>query len=147
MTAAAAQNEQRCLRARIYFSPVSVTEPLPARAGVVSAAMLTLELVSEQPDWMEALRVALTRPPGVPERRTGQDPWAHAPVSRPQRISDDLAWLRAAIDEPRAYGLHELEGTAAVGIWEANEEDSELRERFRRLDQRGVLDAAGFHVR
>ena len=108
--------------------------------------MLTLELVAEQPNWTGALQVALTRPPGVPERRAGQDPWAPPPTSGTQRISDDLCWLRAAIDEPQAYGLHELRGTAAVATWQASEENSELRERFQ-LDQRGVLDAAGFHFR
>jgi hypothetical protein len=106
--------------------------------------MLTLELVAEQPDWMGALRVALTRPPGVSERREGQDPWATAPISRPRRISDDLSWLRAALDEPRAFGLYELDGTAAVAVWEAREEGSEPSEHLRRLDRRGVLDAAGF---
>ena len=109
--------------------------------------MLTLELVAETPNWTGALRVAMTRPPGVPERRGGQDPWAVAPTSRPRRISDDLAWLRAAVDEPQAHGLHEIGGTAAVAIWEASEETPELRERFQRLDRRGVLDAAGFFFR
>jgi hypothetical protein len=108
--------------------------------------MLTLELVREEPNWMRALQVAMTRPSGVPERRVGQDPWAPPPTPRPQRISDDLCWLRAAMDEPQAYGLHELEGTAA-GTWQASDEDSALRDRFQRLGQRGVLDAAGFHLR
>ena len=31
--------------------------------------MALLELVNQSPDWREALGVALTRPPGVPERR------------------------------------------------------------------------------
>jgi hypothetical protein len=106
--------------------------------------MLTLELVAERPDWMGALQVALTRPSGVPERRVEDDPWAEPPVSRPRRISDDLTWLRAAMDEPEAYGLSELTGTAAVAVWEAGEEGSEPSEHLRRLDQRGVLDAAGF---
>ncbi len=106
-----------------------------------------LELVAEQPDWMGALRVALTRPSGVSERRADQDPWAPPPMSRPRRISDDLSWLRAAVDEPEAYGLHELNGTAAVAVWEAGEDGSELSEHLRRLDQRGVLDAAGFLFR
>jgi hypothetical protein len=109
--------------------------------------MLTLELVAEQPDWMRALQVAMTRPQGVPERRTRQDPWGAPPTPRPQRISDDLSWLRAAMDEPQAHGLQQLGGTAAVAIWQASEEDSELRERFQRLDERGVLDAAGFLFR
>jgi hypothetical protein len=108
--------------------------------------MMTLELVAEQPNWMRSLQVALTRPPGAPERRAGQDPWARPRTSRPRRISDDLSWLRAAMDEPRAHGLHEIGGTAAVGAWQASE-DEELRERFQRLDQRGVLDAAGFIFR
>ena len=34
-----------------------------------------LELVRHQPDWLAALGVALTRPPGVPERRREEDPW------------------------------------------------------------------------
>lgn len=106
--------------------------------------MLMLELVAERPDWTGALRSALTRPPGVSERRTGQDPWAPPPSSRPRRIADDLGWLRAAMDEPEAHGLRELQGTAAVAVWEAGGEGSEPGEHLRRLDQRGILDAAGF---
>jgi hypothetical protein len=106
--------------------------------------MMTLELVAVQPDWTAALRVALTRPPGVPERRAGEDPLAAPPSSRPRRISDDLSWLRAAMDEPETYGLSALDGSAAVAVWEAGEEGSELAEHLQRLDQRGVLDAAGF---
>ena len=65
--------------------------------------MALLELVSERPDWMGALGVALTRPPGVPERSAGEDPWTRPSRDdgeRPRRISDDLAWLRQAMDEP-----------------------------------------------
>ncbi len=109
--------------------------------------MLTLELVTDQPDWMGALQVALTRPAGVPERRGGHDPWSAPATPRPQRISDDLSWLRAAMDEPLAHGLNELHGTAAVAVWQASEPSSESRERFERLQERGVLDAAGFHLR
>jgi hypothetical protein len=106
--------------------------------------MLTLELVAERPDWVGGLRVALMRPAGVTERRADQDPWGPPPMSRPRRISDDLGWLRAAMDGPAASGLHELEGTAAVAVWEAREEGSEPGAHLRRLDQRGVLGAAGF---
>jgi hypothetical protein len=48
------------------------------------------------------------------------------------------------MDEPEAYGLSELAGTAAVAVWEAGEEGSESSEHLHRLDRRGVLDAAGF---
>lgn len=51
------------------------------------------------------------------------------------------------MDDPEAYGLHELDGTAAVAVWEAGEEGSELSEHLQRLDQRGVLGAAGFLFR
>jgi hypothetical protein len=78
-----------------------------------------LELVLDRPDWMNALGVALTRPPGVPERRQDQDPWRPEPDKRPRRIADDLAWLRQAYDEPEENGL-------------------------RPLRDRRVLDAAGF---
>ena len=43
-------------------------------------SMTILELVKPRPDWLGALQIALTRPPGVPERRSGEDPW-----SRPRR--------------------------------------------------------------
>jgi hypothetical protein len=105
--------------------------------------MAVLELVSSRPDWLGALTVALTRPPGVPERRSGDDPWQEGGgrAPRPRRISDDLAWLRQAYDEPAAHGLRGLDDTAAVAAWEA---DSEARERLERLRDRQVLDAAGF---
>ena len=72
-----------------------------------------LELVLDRPDWLNALGVALTRPPGVPERRAGQDPWNPAPEGeqkRPRRIADDLAWLRQAYDEPEENGLTPAQG-------------------------------------
>jgi hypothetical protein len=102
-----------------------------------------LELVLETPDWMSALGVAMTRPPGVPERRAGQDPWKPESEgqSRPRRIADDLAWLRQAYDEPEENGLRPLRDTAAVGAWEP---DHACSERLRRLRDRRVLDAAGF---
>ena len=103
--------------------------------------MALLELVSHSPDWMEALGVALTRPPGVPERRGGEDPWNRDAGNRPRRISDDLAWLRQAIDEPESHGLRGLGDTAAVAAWEP---DTEAVARLDRLRERRVLDAAGF---
>ena len=103
--------------------------------------MAMLELVNTRPDWREALGVALTRPPGVPERRAGEDPWSDGPPDRPRRISDDLAWLRQAIDEPESNGLRGLGDTAAVAAWEI---DGEATSRLDRLRERHVLDAAGF---
>ena len=101
-----------------------------------------LELVLAQPDWLNALGVALTRPPGVPERRQGQDPWhPDEQASRPRRIADDLAWLRQAFDEPEENGLRPLHDTAAVAAWTV---DSSCKERLGRLRDRQVLDAAGF---
>src|SRR5829696_8410045 len=100
-----------------------------------------LELTGAQPDWMKALSVALTLPPGQPERRAGQDHWHPEPtVSRPQRISDDLAWLREAMDEPALHGLEMIgDGTRAVA-WKP---ETELFPRLTRLRDRGVLAAAG----
>jgi hypothetical protein len=103
--------------------------------------MPMLELVNEKPDWMGALGVALTRPPGVRERRSGEDPWREEAPERPRRASDDLAWLRQAIDEPDANGLHSLDDTAAVAAWEL---DGGAAARLDRLRDRRVLDAAGF---
>src|SRR3954453_538680 len=104
--------------------------------------MAVLELVHSRPDWMGALTIALTRPPGVPERRAGEDPWHEGEeIERPRRISDDLAWLRQAYDEPEEHGLQGLRDTAAVAAWLA---DQEAQERLARLRDRQVLDAAGF---
>ena len=104
--------------------------------------MALLELVHATPDWMGALGVALTRPPGVPERRSGDDPWHDdGAAERPRRISDDLAWLRQAMDEPESNGLRGLGDTAAVAAWEPT---GEAAARLDRLRERRVLDAAGF---
>jgi hypothetical protein len=103
--------------------------------------MPVLELVNDRPDWMNALGVALARPEGVPERRGEEDPWTAPEHERPRRISDDLAWLREAIDEPASHGLRGLSDTAAVGAWEA---EGEAADRLGRLRFRRVLDAAGF---
>jgi hypothetical protein len=104
--------------------------------------MALLELVHRSPDWREALGVALTRPPGVPERRAGEDPWSDEGArERPRRISDDLAWLRQAIDEPESNGLRGLGGTAAVAAWEL---EPDAVARLDRLRERHVLEAAGF---
>jgi hypothetical protein len=103
--------------------------------------MAVLELVQHHPDWRNALGVAMTRPPGVPERRGAEDPWQEGDRERPRRISDDLAWLRQAMDEPTDCGLEGLADTAAVGAWIP---DEPAAARLCRLRDRRVLDAAGF---
>jgi hypothetical protein len=101
-----------------------------------------LELVRERPDWLNALGVAMTRPPGVPERRSEEDPWSpEVDAPRPRRIADDLAWLRQAFDEPEDNGLRPLHDTAAVAAWEP---EAACSDRLLRLRERHVLDAAGF---
>jgi len=109
--------------------------------GVDHRVML-LELVQEKPSWREALAAALTLPEGMDERREGQDPWIPS-TDRPRRISDDLAWLRNAVDEPEAHGLRMIEGSAAAGAWEIID-GSRVTEHLGRLEARGVLEAAGF---
>jgi hypothetical protein len=106
---------------------------------------MLLEQVAERPDWMNALAVAITPPPGVAERRSpDDDPWAPQPSDRPRRISDDLVWLRDAVDEPVENGLTPVEKSdAAVSTWEAVASSAE---RLVRLRNRGVLDAAGFVI-
>jgi len=104
--------------------------------------MTLLELVRPQPDWMKALEVAFTRPPGVPERRAGEDPFETKPeADRPRRIADELVWLRQAMDEPEGNGLTPLPQSAAVAMWDT--EDA-CFDRLRKLRDRRVLDAAGF---
>ena len=106
--------------------------------------MALLELVRPEPDWLAALEVAFTPPPGTPDRRHDDDPWDGEPPSgedEPRRISDELLWLRHAIEEPEASGLTRLPDSAAVGMWDA--EDACLK-RLCRLRDRKVLDAAGF---
>ncbi len=104
---------------------------------------MILELVKQRPDWIGALEVAVTRPPGVPERRGREDPWNPSPSGRPRRISDDLAWFRSAIDEPKDFGLVPVDESAAATAWEP-EPQTDVSDRLARLRDRGVLDAAGF---
>ena len=105
---------------------------------------MLLELVHARPSWSQALAAALTLPPGMTERRHGQDPWQPA-TDRPRRISDDLAWLRGAVDEPETHGLRELRGTAAAAAWEVTD-GPRVGDHLERLEARGVLEAAGFLV-
>jgi hypothetical protein len=123
------------------YSVVAERRVPAAEDGKVSSPMAILELVQPRPDWLGALQIALTRPPGIPERRSGEDPWAPK-TDRPRRISDDLAWFRDALDEPDDHGLRPLEDSAAVGAWETA--DRGLLARIARLEDRGVLQAAGF---
>jgi hypothetical protein len=104
--------------------------------------MALLELVRHEPDWLAALEVAFTLPDGGAERRHDEDIWdGDPPAEEARRISDELLWLRHAIEEPGTSGLTPLPESAAVGMWDA--EDACLR-RLCRLRDRKVLDAAGF---
>ena len=103
--------------------------------------MALLELVEPRPDWLQALGAAVERPPGVPERRETQNGERRADKrDEGRRVADDLAWLREAVEHPEDHGLHELRGTAAVAVWETENGI----DRLERLQERGVLDAAGF---
>ena len=93
------------------------------------------------PNWLGALTVALVRPTGVPERRQGEDPWRPGNTKRPRRLTDDLAWLRGALDEPQRNGLQPLADRGVVVAWMPDEPSVE---RLRRLRDRAVLEAAGF---
>jgi hypothetical protein len=103
---------------------------------------MLLELVQDKPRWGDALATALLLPAGMRERRHEEDPWSPS-AERPRRISDDLAWLRNAVDEPEEYGLRMIEGTAAAGAWEVTD-GRRVGEHLGRLEERGVLEAAGF---
>ena len=103
-----------------------------------------LELLRHRPNWLGALSVALTRAPGAPERRQGEDPWTEGAKDRPRRVTDDLAWLRSAFEEPEAYGLRPMPRRKAVAAWKP---DAAGYERLVRLRDRHVLEAAGFELR
>ena len=102
---------------------------------------MLLERTRPRLNWFAALEVTLTRPDGVPERRAGEDPWNPKPIARPRRVSDDLAWLRQAMDDPEGHGLTAMED--GLPVWEARD-DPETVAKLNRLQQRGVLEAAGF---
>src|SRR3954447_18411969 len=107
--------------------------------------MDVLELVPRRPRWRAALEVALTRPPGVPERRAGEDPWKPVATRRPMRIVDDLAWLRRAMEEPDEDGLRPLaDDDLGSRLWEVQDEMADRR--LSRLRDRGVLQAAGYEL-
>jgi hypothetical protein len=106
--------------------------------------MAILELVRTRPDWYSALEAALTRPEGVPERRQGEDPWAPPRFDRPRRVSDDLAWLRQAMDSPEEHGLKAVDEDGRLPIWECPADDRQTTAKLERLRSRGILDAAGF---
>jgi hypothetical protein len=103
--------------------------------------MALLELVRHQPDWNAALEVAFALPPGESERRADDKDGEPTAAERPRRISDELLWLRHAIDEPETSGLTPLPESAAVGMWDAEEA---CLGRLCRLRDRQVLQAAGF---
>src|ERR1700744_3102209 len=97
---------------------------------------MLLELVHAKPSWGDALATALLLPAGMSERRHKEDPWSPS-TDRPRRISDDLAWLRNAVDEPEMNGLRMIEGTAAAGAWEVID-PMRVSDHLGRLEERGV---------
>jgi hypothetical protein len=103
-----------------------------------------LELLRHKPNWLGALSVALTRAPGAPERRRGEDPWTVGAKDRPRRATDDLAWLRSAFEEPEAHGLRPMPRRKAIAAWKP---DDAGYERLVRLRDRHILEAAGFELR
>jgi hypothetical protein len=103
-----------------------------------------LELLRERPNWIGALSVALTRPPGTRERRHGEDPWTTTDSrNRPRRVTDDLAWLRQAMEDPAVHGLRPIPCRKAIAAWAP---DDPAFERLARLRERHVLEAAGFRL-
>jgi hypothetical protein len=100
-----------------------------------------VQLLRERPNWLGALSVARTRPPGVPERRRGGDPRKADTTNHAPRATDDLAWLREAFEDPAAYGLRRVPARSAVAAWEP---DPSGAARLERLSDRHVLETAGF---
>ncbi len=107
-------------------------------------AVAAIELVRHEPDWPAALARALSRPAGVPERRSRPETPANDAGAPRRRIADELAWLREVIDEPGAHSF-ERASAAAQLWWPTGEADApETLERLAKLRDRGVLDAGGF---
>jgi hypothetical protein len=100
-----------------------------------------VQLLRERPNWLGALSVALTRPPGVPERRRGDNSRKPDATNHQGRSTDDLAWLREAFEDPAAYGLRPVPAHSAVAAWEP---DASGAARLERLSERHILEAAGF---
>jgi len=63
-------------------------------------SVVLLEQTRPSPAWWLALEVALTRPPGVPERRADEDPWTPGPAERLERL------LARGILEAAGFHLH-----------------------------------------
>ena len=108
--------------------------------------ILALALHDDRPDWERALGQATTPPPGGVERRAARSDRARPDRPR-RRITDDLALLRDAIDEPDAWGLRQADDEHAGLLWSPASEHprtGDLLGACERLDARGVLEASGF---
>ena len=66
-----------------------------------------------------------------------------SPSARPRRITDDLAWLRQAFEDPAVHGLRPIPRRKVVAAWVP---DDHAFERLARLRDRHVLEAAGFQL-
>ena len=65
-------------------------------------------------------------------------------TDRPRRLTDDLAWLRLAFEEPEVNGLRPMPHRDAIAAWKP---DAQGYVRLVRLRDRHVLEAAGFTLR
>ena len=63
--------------------------------------------------------------------------------TRARRVTDDLAWLRQAMEDPQVCGLRPMPRRDAIAAWAP---DDPAFERLARLRERHVLEAAGFEL-
>jgi len=68
---------------------------------------------------------------------------AHGRPHAPAPDTDDLAWLRQAMEDPAVHGLRPIPHRNAIAGWAP---DDTARERLVRLRERHVLEAAGFEL-
>ena len=115
----------------------------PASAGIPGEWPCSSSSVTE-PDWLAALEVAFTPPPGTPERRADEDPWDGEP---PKARAPAPHLRRAAVAAPRDRGAGGQRPDAAAGVGRRRRcgtPRTRASSACCRLRDRKVLDAAGF---
>lgn len=63
-----------------------------------------------------------------------------------RRVTDDLALLRAALEDPRSFGLEPAAGRHSGTMWRLADGDGgagEIVDACERLQRRGILEASG----